>query len=347
MAGRNMTEDARRPGGHPARLGLTILALLLGGAFLLQVGFSYWLRQLPVFGPDRNIRWAAVNDRLPVVDVLLVKYGHALRSPRFSHGLFGNSRAVGVSHRDLGLPEAGFFNFAVGGTSFRQSAALVQMLHDAGKLPDIVIISLDNHDLNFFGHVDWPGLFAAPGYHLKFLRQVYDRQPGPVLMAKTAAETVLVSIRNIVNELNIAKLAGRWGFMFGRSAGRSNYDADGARMAAPPDVPADQGFRKSMPVWPGMAVALEADIVRLGQLAASGVRIIVYESPLDPQLADIVAAQRDATTIALRSNIRAMCNANGVVCLDAPVLPGSDVEAWPDCCHAPPASLGRFIAGLF
>jgi hypothetical protein len=170
-----------------------------------------------------------------VVDVLLVKYGHALHSPRFRYGLFGNSRAVAVSHRDLGLPASEFFNFAVGGTSFRQSVAMVQMLHDACKLPDTVIISLDNHDINFFSHAYWPGLIVAPGYHFAFMRDVYERQPGAVLMAKIATETLLVSMRAMVAGLNAASVMGQWDFVFGNSAGNlTAYGPDGARRHQPP-----------------------------------------------------------------------------------------------------------------
>lgn len=332
----------------PARLGFLVLGLALLFAVVGQAAFLHWLHGRPVFGPDRDSDWAALYDRLPVDDVLQVKYRHALQQERFNYGLFGNSRIVGVSHRDLGLPQGQVFNFAVGGISFRQSVALVQLLHDAGKLPEKVVISLDNHDIRYSSNLGWPGPLTAPEYYAGFFRDSYQTQPGALLMAKVVKDTVMVLIHGLVSELSIEKLTARLAFAFGDpSTGKSTYDFFGAR-AQPPDTlsSGQHELERRAPIWPGTVVAIKADIARLGRIVESGVHIVIYESPISPELVPDLDQQRDVATIVLRSNVQAACRTHKIVCLEAPRLTSSS-EPWPDCCHAPPSVLGRYIAGLF
>src|SRR5690606_24145659 len=83
---------------------------------------------LPVFGTVSDVRLRAAADRLPVDDIVAIKATHGIRAPAYEVALFGNSRAVMVGHRHIGLDEGRFFNFAVGGTSFQQSVVMLERL---------------------------------------------------------------------------------------------------------------------------------------------------------------------------------------------------------------------------
>jgi hypothetical protein len=334
-----------------SRLGLTVAAAGICLALAVQWLLVRQLQSAPVFGVDRTAARAVAYGQLSgAVDPMAVKFGHALRHARFRYGLFGSSRALSVSHQHLGLAEHEFFNFSVGGTSLRQNVALLQALQDAGKAPEIAVISLDNHDIQYFRHVEWPAFWAAPGYHLQYLRDELAGGISAGVVLRAAAEAVLVGVKAAVTDFSLERLRSIRLFfhdMPDASFTHAPYRADGSRVlevgALNEGPPA---FSSYTPVWPSMAAGMQADMARLGRLAASGIRIVVFESPIAPQLGDAVMARRDATTVQLRDAISDACRRHGVTCLPAPELPGTTDHPWGACCHAPPALLGRYIAGL-
>lgn len=337
------------PAHRFARTGLAVLVLALILAVLGQLAMTHWMRALPVFGPDRDPRWVEAFDQLAIADAVQVKYAHALQAPRYQYGLFGNSRSVSVPTRYLDLPPGSFFNFSQGGTSFRQSVALLQALHDAGKAPSVAVISMDNHDNGFFAHVEWPSFWSAPGYHLATIREALEQGAPASLAAKMAVETAILALRRITMEFNIERLIARLRFLTARMppiylADGARAHAGGARDPGPSDT---RELQRGAPVWPNMAMALETDIVRLGKLNASGIRVVVYESPIVPHLLPLTEKLRDPATAALRARLQAACERSGITCLPAPVLKDAPLEDWVDCCHPPTLAISRHVAGLF
>lgn len=340
------------PAGRLTRLSRLGLAVLAAGLCLLLASQGLIDRQLQsamVFGADRDAsRAAAYGHLLGAVDPMMVKYGHALRHSRFRYGLFGSSRILAVSHQHLGLREDEVFNFAIGGTSLRQSAALLQALHDVGKAPETAIISLDNHDIRYFRQIEWPTVWSAPGYHLQYIRdEIFDGVPARVVM-RAAAEAGLVSLQSMITGFNIERLLRVLHFLAPPPAMSDGlYRPDGSRLRAVDEPSEGQPvFRSFVPVWPSMAAGMKADMARLQRLAAAGIRIVIYESPILPQLAVTVDAQRDAATAQLRAAMTEDCRRHGLICLPAPQLPGTPDHPWESCCHAPPPLLGHYIAGL-
>jgi hypothetical protein len=340
-----MPRANRLPGR--SRLGLVLFAI--GGCFLLGLMgiFNARLQTAPVFGPDWTPERADAYGKLVgSVDPLLVKYGYALRNPRFRYGLFGSSRGVGISHRHLVLQEAEFFNFSTGSTGFRQSVALIQALADAGKLPDTLLLTLDNHDIGYFRQIDWPTVFDAPAYHLSYLHEERGAGAGPMALVRAVAEAVTVSLHALITEFNIERLNGVRLFAQGVPVLSPNlYRADGSRNmerlgeTQPPLI-------TYTPPWPSMVAGMMTDIARLGRFAAAGTRVIIFETPIAPHLAAEVQARRSEPTARLRAGIEEACRQNGITCLPPPEPLDADRDLiWSSCCHAPPAVLGRYLAG--
>ncbi len=101
----------------------------------------------------------AVIDHLPIYDVAETKVAHARAVPPFTVGLFGNSRVIQVGVAALATDAGGAFNFAVPGTGFRQSVALLEVLVSGGRAPRIAVISLDSF-WSVTGRTEYPGVVS-------------------------------------------------------------------------------------------------------------------------------------------------------------------------------------------
>jgi hypothetical protein len=102
-----------------------VLASLLASLMGL---FAIWsaLRGVPekqYFGPDHDP--FVLADRMPMIDLKEIKIRHALRVERFDVGLFGNSRIIQVSQADFNYGNGRFFNFAIPGSSIRNSISML------------------------------------------------------------------------------------------------------------------------------------------------------------------------------------------------------------------------------
>ena len=94
----------------------------------------------------------------------------------------------------------------------------------------------------------------------------------------------------------------------------------------------------------GYARLVEIDMGRLAQVQKHGTKIVIYESPIHPKLLDEIAKSSPEKVHAFRQRFLEICRRNSIACHSAPIL--TKPLPWSDCCHAPPALLGRFIAGL-
>lgn len=334
--------------GRLSRLGFAVL--LLGIIVLLVVQAVIWrlLEDAPVFGADWTPSRAEAYSYLTgSADPLIIKYGHALRSPRFRYGIFGSSRGMGLSHQHLGVPEAEFFNFSTGSTGFRQSVALIQALAKAGKLPDTLLLTLDNHDIGYFRQIEWPTVFGDPGYHLDYLREELRAGAGPPVMARAAAEAIAAGVRDLVTKFNFERLHGLWQFAHGVPTQYPDlFRPDGSHNMETLGRTHPSLIIYSAP-WQSMVAGMKADIARLGRLAAAGHRIIAYETPVAPHLLAELNERRHESTVRLREEIAQACRQHGIVYVPPPApVPGDENMMWTSGSHAPPAILARHVAGL-
>lgn len=331
------------------KIGLAALTLSLAGliAGLLVIGAIF--ESLSVFGPEGDENRRRNLDSLSVANMVAIKAAHARQSQAYKVGLFGNSRAVEVSHFDIGLPKDVFFNFAVGGTAFPQSVAFLDYLVRVGKAPKLAIISLDNHDINFIGSMYWLPLSMLPGRMKSVVRTWSSHSEADAW--KQAADHLRdwkdVTSSQLRTRFNAMLLKERLSFiLFSHSArGQSSayYLGDGARPQAPAMNPAalhiDRGGFTNR-----YANLVEGDIALLAEIQKKDVKVVVYESPIHPMFSNEVDHGRSNNTQEFRGRFFAACARYSITCLPAPILTGS--LPWTDCCHPPPALLGRFIANL-
>ena len=104
------------------------------------------------------------------------------------------------------------------------------------------------------------------------------------------------------------------------------------------------------PGGPGFRAHNRYVFIGLKRLAAlkrrHKIRIVVYESPLAPEVVKIRAESVSPQALESRRWFSAGCQDNSVECISAPVLPSVPNLNWPDCCHPPARVLGRFLERL-
>jgi hypothetical protein len=324
-------------------------------ALLLILGLAFPLSAFPIvgwlveatspFSPSASPPYRKTLDLLAVPDIVKLKADHAVSRAPYDVGLFGNSRAVEVSAEHLGLRVDGlgadglgadglgadglgadrFFNFAVGGTPFRQSVALLEYLSQRKRAPALAIISVDNHELGFDGAIYWP---------LPFLLQGRVLAEWSVLKDTIATSTAQIKGYPIVFGYRLHFLTANF---TGTPDGREFYRMDGSRDARSGQQGSEIKFSPAE-VGEYYFRTIDADMARLAKVARDGTKVVIYESPLHPRL----ALERSRIPNRLRSHFASGCAREGISCFPAPVLDNGG--PWYDCCHAPPALLGRFIA---
>ncbi len=343
-----MVPAERGPG--PARLALAASTVTVVILVLALVAAGRLIQSISVFGSQGLAAYRDRIDHLSVPDIVAMKSAHALQAPPYAVGLFGNSRSVEISGSDIGLPNGVYFNFSVGGTTFSQSVATLEYLSYQGKAPKLSIISIDNHDIEFTGAVYWlpPLLFA----HRLMNPMPYHEMSGqPASLARYWSLSVTDAVNGMRGQLQdlFKFLRIQQMLRFATDVAvdaerpRDRYRADGSRSRG---ISADN---TNLTIFPGAlsdryARRIEQDLGRLAKLQAGGMRIVIYESPIHPALRQQIEARRTDAVRKFRDNFLAACRSNGLTCLPAPEFTGS--LPWADCCHAPPALLGRFIKAL-
>jgi hypothetical protein len=302
---------------------LLILGLVLPLSAFPIVG---WLVEATSpFSPSASPPYRKTLDLLAVPDIIKLKADHAVSRAPYDVGLFGNSRAVEVSAEHLGLGADRFFNFAVGGTPFRQSVALLEYLSQRKRAPALAIISVDNHELGFDGAIYWPFPFLLHGRALAEWSVLKDT------MATSIAQ---IKGYPIVFGYRLHFLTASF---TGTPDGQEFYRLDGSRDARTGQQGSEIKFSPTE-VGEYYLRMIDVDMARLAKIARGGTKVVIYESPLYPRL----ALERSRIPNRLRSHFASACEREGISCFPAPVLDHG--EPWFDCCHAPPALLGRFIA---
>lgn len=292
-----------------------------------------------VFAIDDPDRLAILNE-LPAPDVAELKLGHAMAVPRYDVGLFGSSRVLNVSAADVGLPRARFFNFALPGQSVRMTVSVLEALARRGKAPRVAVISLDNLELQYFAN---PPLFwGRPLNDLGLALSAPDMvlRDRLIIVERYAmnAWDFLTELWSAVRLERRFQLALSW-----PAAGHSDktaYRDDGSHAEKPASgEPIPPLRRQSRQVVPAL---FHDDLVRLARLQRSGTRVIIYESPLEPNAARFVTSRPAPYAVRQREQLFADCRELGLECHGAPRLRADAL--WSDASHPPAAQLGRYIA---
>lgn len=288
--------------------------------------------------------------------VYAAKKAHGLIAPRVEVGLFGNSRSLMVSAGDVGLPENAFFNFSVIGGSFRASVLLLEQLAAAGRAPRVAIISLDHLELQEDNNPAVAGIGPRVALAVDDALAAIDnpRITWPEA-GRMAWRHYYDAVRDFGRILNFRRLVLglRWrlGSLLGASwrdtadAVEPGFRRDGS-VAFPdetqPDIPV------SAP-QPSLYVLgyLDSDLEQLAALQRRGIRIVIYESLLDPVNAAHVARHPNPAAVAARARWLAACRRLALDCRPFAADAVPDVAGvWSDASHPPAALLGRYIAPM-
>jgi hypothetical protein len=338
------------PKAKYARSGLT--AILFTGVLLAcaLTAINALVQSATAFGNSGDLRLRQNIDILSVADIVAIKAAHATQRAPYEVGLFGSSRAVEVSHSDVGLQAGTFFNFSVGGASFRQSVALLEYLARHDRAPGLAIISIDNHDLGFLSQVYWPLLVSLPDRLTSSVPMPYLSGSNGRIWTISRQEfldpwkTFATQLRSHLNFTRVSRQVRFLLSPFSEDRSKANeHRLDGARLQQFQGAPPIRGFR-AVEISDGDARLVDADMRRLADLQRKGVKIIVFESPIHPTLRETVEQSRSENLRAFRLKFADMCVRYSISCVPAPAL--SDDDPWSDCCHPPPKLLGRFLSEL-
>ena len=315
----------------------------LAVALLCVIGVQIVPLRTDAFGTDSADRRAAM-DGLAASDLAELKLRHAEQTPRYDVGLFGNSRILAVAADDVGLAGKRVFNFALSGQSIRQSIVFLEEMAAVARAPYVAIFSFDNLELQFFANPVFPGLPSRTRLGLD------DLTLTATIPALTARDRVRIAWRYGFGEWTLlrslfsaTRLRNRLAYLFPDPAPTAKYRADGSRadVTSPGESePAILTAAGKPGIIPGI---LGNDLKRLARLRDAGLRVIVYESPLEPRSAAHFDLHPSSYVAEHRAYFLEAC---GRLRLECHVAARLDEGRWDDATHPPPAVLGRYINSL-
>lgn len=289
---------------------------------------------------DPQRRWALAL--LPSDEIAALKLKHAEDEPPYGVGLFGNSRIMMVGAAELGLGNRRVFNFAIGGQSVRQSIRLLDELRARGKLPAIAIVSMDNVELGLPG-----GLGVSPGPPWRWLDEATDawiawkreglRSAVVQLINAGAAEgqQAAITFNHFFLLTKLRALTGSAG------PGRpTNFRLDGSQRQT---SYANRAAIEPLPQRADTYPQLESDFARLAAIRDTGIRVVVYESPVAPSLGGTTDLDLSVNARTVRRRFHETCARFQLECYRPPAL---TAQEWFDRDHAPALLLAAWLRQL-
>ena len=283
-----------------------------------------------------------------------LKRNHARNHGRYDIGLFGNSRSLNVAKLDLAIDSCSFFNFSIGGESFRSSIAYLEQLSADGTLPRIAAISVDNFELQRYNN---PLFLAVPdrwGLIARDLRSGWQRPDISLSeLARMGWRHALIESRLFKQNFQVEFflkglkwLAGQRTKFFDRSEGEGTYLADGSRQSAPASPVKKEGNVFS-PGSPQILFGyLRYDLERLKRLQDRGTHLVLFETLLEPKSARVYAENPSPYANDTRKRFLSICQELSFRCHTAPGDVPFSTLPWEEITHPPGKSTGAYLTGL-
>lgn len=278
-----------------------------------------------------------------------MKLRHAALSPTpYDVGIFGNSRALNISAKDIDRGACRFFNFSIGGESLRASAALIEQLSAIKKVPRVIIVSVDHFELQMYNN---PFFISAWARLLHFFDDLgAGLSSGASLREITTVvwRTVWTQILSFQRMFEYAFLANTFRSMFGFATDQTEaakvYLSDGSRrsnIASTNIPPVLSATNAQILPW-----QLKHDLGRIAAAKSAGVEtIILYESFLHPTSSKYFDDNPSAHATRSREALLSTCEELGMKCITS--KPKMDPEmSWSDASHPPRSVLGPYISEL-
>jgi hypothetical protein len=293
-------------------------------------------------------------DGLPLPVFAELKLRSVERQPQYDIGLFGNSRSLDVGIRHLSVGNCRFFNFSVGSESFRFTVANLERLHEIGKAPRLALISIDHFELQRYSNPI--SLFAAT----RWKKAINDIMAGLTRDDIGFEDLLRMGWRHVWIEIQRFKMVFNPKSFFSGivnlfSDGSSfrwvapsatGYHSDGSRNSP---IPANKKVFQTL-MKPGShnisAGYFKFDIERLAHLQKRGIRIVIYESPLEPKSAAVFQQRPSPHASSTRRTFRNGCAELGLKCYSAPRRLSDKEGLWTDYTHPPAKNLGAYLNGL-
>lgn len=315
--------------------------------------FWYLGGALPPADPfDASGRFSSHQlDRLSGQAIAELKLNHARRQGRYDIGVFGNSRSLNVSKADVGVNGCTFFNFSIGSESLRSSIAFLELLAAADRAPRIAFVSVDHFELQRYNNP----LFLSAAARWRLL--VRDLWMGVRRHDITFREVTKMAWRHAIIEsllfkqifeieFAISGVRNLFGFSEGDPApvaGNAFYRADGSRSPAAATLKQRLDGLLS-PGTPQILFGyLKYDLERLRRLQDEGIRVILFETFIDPESAGHFAANPSPYAAVTRDRFLTLCRELTLSCHVAPAgVPFRDLR-WGDHSHPPAKSTGAYL----
>jgi len=303
-----------------------------------------WLQTTPDARPfkEDNISLRSGLDRLPAKDIATLKVNHARRTGPVDIGVFGNSRSIQISRVNIRRIEDSFFNYSVPGSSFRQSVTILEELADTQRLPRQIVISMDNLNLQYYANPSFPGIFGRWPRAFNDISYGFQAPDISLLaLARMVRRHILIEWASFTNIFNTNILKERVNLI--SSANDSNqtirYRVDGSRAMKRIAQPL---IKKKYPAVKANIITgyLTYDLARLAKINSMGSNIVIYESPLFPNM----KGKENKAAIELRKHFLKTCKALLLNCYPAPILANN--RNWGDISHAPATLLGPWVSNL-
>lgn len=293
-------------------------------------------------------------DGLPLPVFAELKFRHVERQPRYDIGLFGNSRSLNVGIRHLSLGDCRFFNFSVGSESFRFTVANLERLHEIGKVPRLALISIDHFELQRYNNPI--SFFAAT----RWKKAINDIMAGLTRddigfkdLLRMVWRHVWIEIRRFKMTFNPESFSsGIVNLFFDGSPFRwlapsaTGYHSDGSRNYL---IPVNKKVFQTL-MKPGSRQISDGyfkfDIERLARLQKRGIRVVIYESPLEPKSAAAFHKRPSPQAFSARRTFISACAELGLKCYSAPRQLSDEEGLWKDYSHPPAKNLGAYLNTL-
>lgn len=297
-------------------------------------------------------------DELAVGDVAALKMRHVRERPAYDVMLLGNSRPLPLGAEDLGLGPGHVFNLSLTGESFRSSVMALERVAEAGRLPRLAVIAIDHLELNYYNNPQWPPLVE------RWRQAARDVAAGLARPGIPLADAARMALRHAITEtavvrdsLNFDRLVRGAGTVLSdlsggatgldiAADGRAAYLADGSRKAPSPprdhvDEPLPPPNRNLLPGY------LDYDLARLKTVAALGLRVVIFETPLFPDTHRRAMAAPSAVAAQSRAALIDLCRRYGFECHVAPAAVDDLARnGWRDVGHPPAAALGAYLKSV-
>ena len=322
-------------------------------SFLFLYSFLVFLKGIPavddIFEENDNCRLRLFS-HLGMYDATAKKFQHSLNTANYDIGLFGNSRAVHVSASHLKNNQKRYFNFSIPGTSMRQSVTFLEELAKEEKAPKIALISLDRLEFQSYGYIYFPGVLKRLRQAINDLIWVWREYDKPYKrFVYVVTDHIISEWKHFKGIWNIDLLYSRLVFIlpdyFSHVKGfEYSYLNDGSMSEKPLKSGNDQILEISGQ-FKLMNDYLSRDLERLAKLNGKNLKVIIYESPVNPASEKYLKENPVQYVLETRALFMKKCGELGLLCYPAPILYSEDTF-WEDCCHAPAKLLGEYISSV-